>query len=93
MDKKDTLDNLGSVYENFFRGLKPNGIFVLIDFDPNTKFGHYIRSLEYLLNMGSNFFTPRQMRDLHHTVGLKILLQRYVDQETYITISKPITEI
>ncbi|MFX0183387.1 MAG: class I SAM-dependent methyltransferase [Candidatus Hodarchaeota archaeon] len=74
------------------RVLKPNGLFVLFEFDPNTKFGHYIRSLERLLNMGSTFFSPHQMRHIHRKVGLKILKQRYIDQGTYVTVSKPVSK-
>ncbi|MFX0173092.1 MAG: class I SAM-dependent methyltransferase [Candidatus Hodarchaeota archaeon] len=93
VDSLHHWDNHIKGLSEVYRVLKPNGLFVLIDFDPNTRFGHYIRSLERLLNMGSTFFTPRQMRHIHRKVGLKILRQRYIDQGTYVTISKPITKI
>jgi ubiquinone/menaquinone biosynthesis C-methylase UbiE len=92
VDSLHHWDNHIQGLSEVYRVLKPNGLFVLIDFDPNTKFGHYIRSLERLLKMGSIFFTPRQMRHIHRKVGLKILKQKYIDQGTYVTVSMPITK-
>lgn len=92
VDSLHHWDNHIQGLSEVYRVLKPDGLFVLIDFDPNTKFGHYIRSLERLLKMGSTFFTPRQMRHIHHKVGLKILKQKYIDQGTYVTVSMPVTK-
>jgi ubiquinone/menaquinone biosynthesis C-methylase UbiE len=50
------------------------GQFIVIDFDPQTQFGHFIKSMEKFLRMGSKFFTPREMR--------------FLDQGTYVTLSK-----
>jgi ubiquinone/menaquinone biosynthesis C-methylase UbiE len=72
-----------------FRVLKPNGFFVLIEFDPRSRFGHFIKSMERVLRMGSKFFTPREMRYLHRTVGFEIVNQKHIDSGTYITVSSP----
>lgn len=71
------------------RVLKTKGFFILVEIDPMTRFGHFIKSMEKILRMGSRFFTPREMRILHRKVGFKILNQKYIDEGIYITVSSP----
>ena len=71
------------------RVLRDEGQFTLIDFDPRSRAGHFIRSMERTLRMGSRFFTPTEMRKLHEAAGLQVVRQVRVDSGTYATISRP----
>ncbi len=71
-----------------FRVLKDQGLFILIEFDPETRFGHYIKSMERFLLMGSEFFTPKQIRRLLSSNGLTVFKQYYIDDATYISVAK-----
>ncbi|MFX1517290.1 MAG: class I SAM-dependent methyltransferase [Promethearchaeota archaeon] len=70
------------------RVLKNHGIFILIEFDPRTRFGHYIKSMERFLRMGSRFFTPGEMRENISATGLSVRKQYYIDRGTYVTVAK-----
>ena len=72
-----------------FRVLKPTGIFILVEFDPNTSKGHYIQSMERFLQMGSTFFSPQQLRRMiRNQTEMKITSQFYLDSGTYITVAR-----
>ncbi len=71
------------------RVLEPKkGFSVIVEFDPSRALGHYIKSMEKFFWMGSKFFTPKEMRRLHRKANLHILRQAFVDNGTYLTISK-----
>lgn len=70
------------------RVLKNQGIFILIEFDPNTRFGHYIKSMERFLRMGSRFYSPREIRKLISINGLSVYKQYYIDGATYVTVAR-----
>ena len=72
------------------RILNQDGRVVIIDFDPTTKFGYFIKSMEWVLRMGSTFFTPKEIRSLLLKAGFKIILQGFIDSGTYLTIAIPI---
>ena len=81
-------------WDNHYRGLSeikrildPNGRVVVIDFDPTSNFGYFIKSMEWVLKMGSAFFTPKQMRVLFSKSGLIIRKQFYIDSGTYVTVA------
>lgn len=69
------------------RVLKSDGIFLLVEFDPTTRLGHFIRSGERALKMGSNFFTPNQIREMYRKVKLLVKKQFYIVPGTFVTIS------
>ncbi len=69
------------------RVLNPNGRLVIIDFDPTTRRGYFIKSMEWVLRMGSTFFTPNQIRVLLNKSGLKVIEQKFIDSGTFLTIS------
>jgi len=71
-----------------YRVLKNQGSFILIEFDPNTRFGHYIRSMERLLRMGSKFYSPREIRKILSVTGLTVSKQYYIDGATYVTVAR-----
>ncbi|MHA1974092.1 MAG: class I SAM-dependent methyltransferase, partial [Candidatus Hodarchaeales archaeon] len=74
-----------------YRVLKKNGIFILFEFDPSTRFGHYLNNMEKFLRMGSRFFTPYEIRTLlKHKTKFKIRKQYYIDSMTYITLAEKI---
>ncbi|MFX0085802.1 MAG: class I SAM-dependent methyltransferase [Candidatus Hodarchaeota archaeon] len=71
------------------RVLDQKGRFVLIDFDPTTRRGYFIKSMEWVLRMGSTFFTPNQIRVLLDKSDLKVIKQKFIDSGTFLTISVP----
>jgi demethylmenaquinone methyltransferase/2-methoxy-6-polyprenyl-1,4-benzoquinol methylase len=75
------------------RVLNEKGRLVIIDFDPSTKKGHLIKSMEKALKMGSTFFTPRQLQSLLKKSGLTIHKQFFVDSGTYLVIVIPSGEL
>lgn len=88
VDSLHHWDDQKSGINEVFRTLKPNGIFVLIEFDPKTPKGHYIKSMERILRMGSHFFTPREIRDILTLKGLNPSVQFYLDTATYATVAR-----
>ena len=71
------------------RVLEPKqGLSIVVEFDPSRPLGHYIKSMEKFFWMGSKFFTIVEMRKMHRKANLHIIRQAYVDEGTYITISK-----
>lgn len=87
IDSLHHWDNHHNGLTEICRILNPNGRVVVIDFDPATKFGYFIKSMEWFLKMGSTFFTPKQMRILFNKSGLIIRKQFYIDTGTYLTIA------
>ncbi|MFW9904820.1 MAG: class I SAM-dependent methyltransferase [Candidatus Thorarchaeota archaeon] len=73
------------------RVLKNRGSFLLFEFDPNTRFGHYIKSMEHFLRMGSKFYTPREIRKMLSFTGLSISKQYYIDGATYVTVARKVS--
>ncbi len=71
-----------------YRVLKNHGSFILIEFDPNTRFGHYIKSMERFLRMGSIFYSPQEIRKLLSVTGLFVSKQYYIDGATYVTVAR-----
>lgn len=71
-----------------YRVLKNQGIFILIEFDPTTRFGHYIKSMERFLRMGSSFYTPREIKRLLLSTGLTVSRQYYLDNATYVSVAQ-----
>jgi ubiquinone/menaquinone biosynthesis C-methylase UbiE len=88
----DSLHHWDSQLEGLIeieRVLEPtNGFSLIVEFDPSRPFGHYIKSMETFFRMGSTFFTPKEMRQLHRKANLRVLRQAYVDGGTYLTIAK-----
>ncbi|UCG04141.1 MAG: class I SAM-dependent methyltransferase [Candidatus Heimdallarchaeota archaeon] len=80
----DQLKGLIEIY----RVLKNEGSFILVEFDPNTRFGHYIKSMERFLRMGSKFYSPREIRKLLSVTGLTVSKQYYIDGATYVTVAR-----
>ena len=71
------------------RVLRQNGLLVAIDFEPNSRFGHFIRSMENALRMGSKFYTIMEMVDLHRRAGLQVRMKTYLGTHTYAIVSSP----
>lgn len=70
------------------RVLKRHGRFLLFEFDPNTRFGHYIKSMERFLRMGSKFYSPQEIRKILLVTGLSVFKQYYIDSATYVTVAR-----
>ena len=60
----------------------------VVEFDPNTRFGHYIKSMERFLRMGSTFYSPREIRKLLAVNGFTVSRQYYIDGTTYVTVAR-----
>jgi len=81
-------DHSDGVLETY-RVLKHKGLFILFEFDPSTKFGHYLDFMERFLRMGSKFFTPYELRLLlKQKTNFKIRKQYYIDSMTYVTLAE-----
>lgn len=70
------------------RVLKKQGIFLLLEFDPNSRFGHFIKSMERFLWMGSKFYSPREIRKLISVTDLIVSKQYFIDGATYVTVAR-----
>ncbi len=68
------------------RVLNEKGRLVIIDFDPSTRKGHFIKSMENAMKMGSTFFTPKLLHSLLKESGLTIHKQFFIDSGTYVTV-------
>lgn len=73
------------------RVLRNHGSFLLFEFDPNTRFGHYIKSMERFLWMGSKFYSPREIRKILSVTGLSVSKQYYIDGATYVTVARKVS--
>ncbi len=99
--KKNFFDRILAIdsfhhWDNHLKGLKEinrvlklEGRFILMDYNPNTKGGHFIKSMEFVLKMGSTFFNLNQIHALHSRAGLKILNQEHFANGAFIIISSP----
>lgn len=88
VDSLHHWDNQVEGLKEIARVLEPKeGFSIIVEFDPNTRLGHYIRSMEKFLWMGSKFFTPRKLRKMHKQAHLKVLRQAYIEEGTYMTIA------
>lgn len=74
--------------EEIYRVLKPGGKFVLIDFDPTKRIGHYIKAMERALFMGSTFFSLEGVKRIISDVNFEIEDSKFIDEGTYIAISR-----
>ena len=89
IDSLHHWDNQLEGLKEIYRVLEPKeGRSIIVEFDPRTKVGHYIRSMEKFLWMGSSFYSPKELRKLHNQAKLKVINQAYIEEGTYITISK-----
>jgi ubiquinone/menaquinone biosynthesis C-methylase UbiE len=87
----DTLHHVDSIPETIKeikRVLKTGGLFILIDFDPKTKKGHYIKYMEKMLLMNSIFLSPKDVALLFNKHQLKITNFSYLDSGTYLLAAK-----
>lgn len=64
------------------------GLIIIIEFDPLTMFGHFIKSMEKVLQMGSTFYSPREMRKLMRKTNFRIKEQYKLDEALYSTIAE-----
>lgn len=83
-------NNHQSAIAEVYRVLSLRGIFILFEFDPQSRFGHYIKSMEIFLRMGSKFFTPAELRILLRKERFSVTHQQYIDHMTYATIAQKI---
>ncbi|WP_455142234.1 class I SAM-dependent methyltransferase [Candidatus Hodarchaeum mangrovi] len=65
-----------------------DGIFIVFEFDPKSRFGHFVRSMEMFFRMGSKFFTPSELRVLFEKESFTVTHQQYIDSMTYATIAQ-----
>lgn len=79
-------DHVRSLNE-IYRVLIPGGLFLLIEFDPSTRTGHFIKSMEKTLMMGSTFFTPRKLNEMLLNAGFNVIDYRKIDSGTYAMVS------
>jgi ubiquinone/menaquinone biosynthesis C-methylase UbiE len=88
IDSLHHWDNQLAGLKEIRRVLEPKqGFSIIVEFDPSKPLGHYIKSMEKFLWMGSKFFTPLEMRKLHKQANLNVIRQAYIDESTYFTIS------
>ena len=89
IDSLHHWDNQLEGLKEVARVLNPNdGFSVIVEFDPKSILGHYIKSMEKFFMMGSRFYTPRELRKMHRQANLKVIRQAYVEEGTYMTIAK-----
>ena len=74
--------------KQIFRLLKPGGYLLVIDFDPTTGKGHFIRSMERFLLMGSHFFTLPALTSRLAKIGFKTTSLHFIDSGTYFLVAK-----
>jgi len=83
----DSLHHWDDQYQGLLevrRILKPKGIFVLIELDPRTRWGHFISLFERVLRMGSILYSPGAMKEMQRQAGLRLVEWRHLDSGTYI---------
>ena len=73
--------------DEIYRVLKHRGLFLLIEFDPLTRIGHFIRSMEKTLLMGSKFFKPSELEKMLLNAGFEVVDYRKIDSGTYAMVS------
>lgn len=83
-DQKKGLNEINRI-------LKPHGTFVLIDFDPTKKIGHYIRAMEKALFMGSKFYSINQIKDILVETNFTIMNSEFIEESVYLVISNKTT--
>jgi len=81
-------NNHRSAAAEVYRVLSFDGTFILFEFDPKSRFGHFIRSMEIFFRMGSKFFTPEELRVLLKKESFMVTHQQYIDHMTYATIAQ-----
>ena len=65
-----------------------NGLLLVVEINPTTRLGHFIKFFEKVSFMGSTFFTPRELRKMHSDAGLNVIRQTPVDNGSYLTLSR-----
>jgi ubiquinone/menaquinone biosynthesis C-methylase UbiE len=59
--------------EEMKRVLKPNGKMIIMEIDPNTGWGKWLKICEGMLHTGARFYEPLQLRKKVEEQGLKVL--------------------
>jgi demethylmenaquinone methyltransferase/2-methoxy-6-polyprenyl-1,4-benzoquinol methylase len=89
IDSLHHWDNPQQGLREIARVIEPKqGLVLVVEINPTTRFGHFIKSFERLLFMGSTFYSPKEMRKMHSLAGLDVIKQTTVDSGSYLTLSR-----
>jgi len=78
--------------EEMKRVLKPNGKMTIMEIDPNTRKGKWLKICEGMLHTGARFYEPLQLRKKVEEHGLKVLSVNSTTLGYYLTATKVIQE-
>ena len=70
-----------------YRVLKKGGQLMIAEIHPKRRAGHYIVSMEKFFMMGSNFFTPKELKSLLSKTGLEKMRFQWARKPTYFVIT------
>ncbi|MDQ6863844.1 MAG: class I SAM-dependent methyltransferase [Thermoproteota archaeon] len=78
--------------EEMKRVLKPNGKMIIMEIDPNTGNGKWLKICEGMLHTGAKFYEPLQLRKKVEEHGLKVLSVNSTTLGYFLTATKVIQE-
>lgn len=70
--------------KELYRVLKISGKLVIGEIHPHHRFGHYIRKMEQFFRMKSNFYRPRELKQLIEKIGFSTYKMRWSKKPTYL---------
>jgi len=78
--------------EEMKRVLKPNGKMIVMEIDPNTRKGKWLKICEGMLHTRARFYEPLQLRKKVEEHGLKVLSVNSTTLGYFLTATKVIQE-
>ena len=78
--------------EEMKRVLKPNGKMIIMEIDPNTRKGKWLKICEGMLHTGARFYEPLQLRKKVEEHGLKVLSVNSTTLGYFLTATKVMQE-
>ena len=78
--------------EEMKRVLKRNGKMIIMEIDPNTRKGKWLKICEGMLHTGARFYEPLQLRKKVEEHGLKVLSVNSTTLGYFLTATKVIQE-
>lgn len=78
--------------EEMKRVLKPNGKVIIMEIDPNTRKGKWLKICEGMLHTGARFYEPLQLRKKVEEHGLKVLSVNSTTLGYFLTATKVMQE-
>jgi len=73
--------------EEIRRTLAPGKPLVIVEIHPYVRSGYYIWLMEHILRMGSNFFSPSELKSLFTGAGYHVQEQGWLRKPAYYTVA------